>query len=390
MQKLIGVLCLVLANVIWVHLLMNPFRATAAEQTVWVVVVIFLSLFPVLLLFELFILALVLKRKFMVLRKAVLLHRSKQAISRMSRSAPRALPESDATKVRSLLSQGDDDGLRLAMVALDSLGPSNADIAAIFTPHVLQTLAQKIGPQGWPLVVQRCTLAIPCVRVFAAFVEQRLAASRKEAFADTGFMGHVQPNMAWQEPYKVLLEHEFPKDFIAPLAAMIREHIAMRDSNCNGPASYYVYAFPFESLTTLSKEGARILAELPAEGTYASDPYFWNSYGKYLALTRISELSDDAADALGDAKRNILFGNLRSFPDTSGHIKLARRLAAQSHVILGPSPQLAPEISRILSATTVAPPTAIHDILVCEVKTVQDRNRADWVSWSGDVPNILQ
>lgn len=317
---------------------------------------------------------------------------TKKAIEDLARSADHFLSEAELAKARSLLGQGTADGVRLAAVVLRSVKPSRADLAAVFSPDVLTSLVESVPPTFWPLTVEIFKEAEPCVKWFAECVGDHLRARRESRWLDAGFMGHVWPNAAWQEPYKVLLECEFPPGFITSLAGAISDGVAEERLNMNMIASYYVYSFPFEILTTLSAPAARILAGLPVlkkESTLPCPP-FWEPYGQHLALRGINNLTDEVADALSHAKRNILFGNLEVFPATPGFVNLACRLARQQSIVLGETTQVAPEISAVLPPAAISSPAQLRDILYCNVVTEQDRNRIVFVSMGGGVPNILR
>jgi hypothetical protein len=315
---------------------------------------------------------------------------AERAVGALAKSGPHTLTDAELEKVRTLLGQGTEDGLRLASVALESCDATDADRAATFTPAVLKHLAEKSSPQSWPLAMQSIRSVAPCVKLFSRYVAAHLDASRSSLWLDAGFMGHVYPNAAVQEPYKVLLENNFPQQFMDAVSPAVADTIARRSFNSNMWGSYDVYAFPFEVLTSLSAEGARILAGLPVgEGATRIAQPFWEPYGRHLLLARISHLSDEAALALSGAKREILFGNLEAFPDSTGHVKLAKRLSSQKNVVLGAHTRLEPVIADILSAVTVSPPTATYDLLYCDLLTPQDHNRKAFVSVGGGVPNIL-
>lgn len=314
------------------------------------------------------------------------------SIARLAASSPRALSDAQVETVRGLVAQGTEDGLQLAVVTLESLAPSEADLASIFSPAVLQVVAKKMSPTCWPLAIRAFGSVTPCLDAFAACLSRHLEAKSMPPFLDAGGnMGHVFPNPAWQEPYRLLLENEFPRGFIAGLAPVLRKMIAMEKLNLNMIGSYFVYSFPFEVLTALSTEGAQVLADIPVQRkSQLPAPPFWEPYGSHLTLYRITALSDDAAAALSRSQRDVLFGGLKSFPDTPGHVQLAKRLARQKHVVLGASVEVSDAIAGILSGVTISAPNELPDILYCVLETEHDRNRKMFVMFGGGVPNILR
>lgn len=375
-----------------IHLLLHPIRRTAIEQIQWLVVLAFWGIAALGFLYLPWLwVRLTLGNFLSGLRTKLAFDKTTHAIARLAESSSRTLSESEAEKVRGLLAQGTEDGLRLAVVTLESLSPTEADLASVFTPAVLQLLAEKTGPTCWPLVTGACRSVVPCLDVFAVYLAKHLETDTVFPFLDTGYMGHVHPNPAWQEAYRSLLVNEYPRDFIKRLAPLIQQKITMNNLNMNMIASYYVYAFPFEVLTALPEESAKLLADIPVQKkSQLPAPPFWEPYGSHLTLSGLTELSDDAAAALSRAQRAVLFGGLRSFPNAPGHVQLAKRLARQKHVVLGSSTVVAPAIAEILSAVTISDPSTLHDILYCELETEQDRNRKIFVSLGGGVPNILR
>jgi hypothetical protein len=162
---------------------------------------------------------------------------------------------------------------------------------------------------------------------------------------------------------------------------------------------YFEYAFPFESLTHLTPEGARLLAAVPDSESprHNSHPgQMWEAYGRHLTLYRIKRLSDEAADALSSARREILFGGLEEFPDSPGHVKLAQRLACQRHIVLGSNTETSPAIAELLSPATVSPPSALLGILGCSSRADRDRlQKSIYTSyygisfWAPDIPESV-
>lgn len=315
---------------------------------------------------------------------------AESAVVAFAKSGAHTLTDEERHKVRTLLEQGTEDGLRLATMALDSCNATDADRAAAFTPNVLKQLVEKARPQSWPLAMQGIGSVTPCVTLFSRYVAAHLDALRPSTWLDTGFMGHVYPNPTVQEPYKVLLENDFPQPFMEALSPRIAIAIESRSINFNQIGTYNVYAFPFEVLTTLTAEGAHILAGIPVgEPQKLIVQPFWEPYGRHLLLARLTNLSDEAALALSGAEREILFGNLESFPDSPGHVKLARRLSTQKNVVLGTNTQLAPAIAEILSTVTVSPPSVTRDLMYCDLVTLADHRRKTFVMIGSGVPNIL-
>jgi len=301
-------------------------------------------------------------------------------IAALAAAGPHALTTEESENVRTLLGLATDDSLRLACFSLNAFDMTVHDVAAVFTPDVLKrlALATQEHPESWPELLQLVRLAGPCVRLFAMHVCARL--SHRTAFQTFGggTFGSVwtEADPLWKTLPRVLLENELPDAFLTRLSPVIVPILASRLERQDCEPHYFEYAFPFESLTHLTPEGARLLAAVPDSESprWTTRPRpVWEAYGRHLSLYRIKRLSNEVADALSSARREILFGGLEEFPDSPGHVKLAQRLACQRHIVLGSNTETSPAIAELLSPATVSPPSALLGILGCSSRADRDR-----------------
>ena len=323
-----------------------------------------------------------------------------QEVAALAAAGPHALTTEECENARSLLMLATADSLRLACLALDASDMTVHDVAAVFTPEVLQRLALATleHPDSWPELLRIVRDAGPCVRLFAMHVCSRLR--HRDAFHTVGggkWETWTEADPIWKPLLQIVLVNELPDEFMVLLSPFIVKVLASRVERQDEPHHYLEYAFPFESLTTLSDGGARVLAGVPHSELprHHSPPGpMWEAYGRHLTLYRIKRLSDEAAATLSRARREILFGGLEQFPDSPGHVQLAQRLACQRHIVLGSPTHLSPVIAGLLSAATVSPPSALPRILGCRSQADRDRVRSrpyngKYGLWEPDIPDNL-
>lgn len=282
-----------------------------------------------------------------------------EARSRIIVAGARSLTDAEVANARVLASQGTADAMLLVSTALASADATPADISAIFSSDVLKFLAESAAPECWPRAVA-CFAAIePCLGLFAAHMNQALPSLIDGV---PGYCKQADSRTRPYQCYRTLLENEFPRHLMEQIEATLNERLSAQWPGYVGQGSppHTVYAFAGRLITRLSSQGARILAALPSMEDL-------KDFGAYLILSRLTQLDDEVAGLMADARRSILFGRLRSFPATPGHIALAKRLARQDKVVLGPTACVAPAVGLILAGKLTSVSLSESDIELSEL-----------------------
>lgn len=272
-----------------------------------------------------------------------------EAIHAARSSGSRVLSEREVDNAQQLICQGTEDALTLVAATMRACTP--ADIATVFGPAVVYKLVYTAHPACLHIAAGCIASVTPCLRLLAFDLRQRLMDRDEEDFIHPG-TPVCRPVAARQDLYKVLLEEEFPPRFVAGLRSALTSRLGSYVFNYNMSGSWYEWVFTGESLTKLSTEGAQVLAGLSVVEPVKEDPIWGNAgreLGAYLRLPHVRHLTKAVAGALSRSRRSILFGNLEAFPDTRAHIRLARSLARQEQVVLGPRTQVSPVIAEILA-----------------------------------------